>query len=107
MENGASVEMATVGAEGMIGFGALLGSGTSLSKHVVQVAGRAMTINQSDFTRWREEKPAFQKVLLDYAQAFHIQVLQSVACNAVHSVYDRAARWLLTCDDRAGGGVFV
>ena len=51
--------------------------------------------------------PAFQKILLDYAQAFLIQVLQSVACNAVHPVYDRAARWLLTCDDRAGGDVFV
>lgn len=51
--------------------------------------------------------PAFQQTLLNYAQVFIIQVLQSVACNAVHSVQDRAARWLLTCDDRSGGRAFA
>ena len=57
MENGTSVEMATVGAEGMISFGAILGSRSPLSKQVVQVAGRAMLINHNDFTRWREAIP--------------------------------------------------
>jgi hypothetical protein len=51
--------------------------------------------------------PAFRDILLKYTQAFAIQVLQSVACNAVHSIQDRAARWLLTCDDRAGDSRFT
>jgi len=51
--------------------------------------------------------PAFAAILLNYTQAFIAQILQSVACNAVHPVQDRAARWLLTCDDRSGDRSFA
>ena len=107
MEDGASVEMATVGAEGVVGIGPILGSQEALSRHIVQIAGMALTISYADFVRWRDAMPAFRDILLKYTQAFVIQVLQSVACNAVHSVQDRAARWLLTCDDRAGDDRFT
>lgn len=106
MQNGQSVEMATVGVEGMAGIGAILGSANSLSRHVVQVRGHALTIGYRDFVRLRDTVPAFRRILLDYVQAFVVQVLQSVACNAVHPVQDRAARWLLTCDDRADDSSF-
>jgi len=106
-ENGASVEMATVGAEGVIDIGAVLGSDTAISRHVVQVPGQGMAIDFTTFRRWQQEIPAFRQILLNYTQAFIAQVLQSVACNAVHPVQDRAARWLLTCDDRSGDHTFA
>jgi CRP-like cAMP-binding protein len=106
-QDGSSVEGATIGAEGMVDVGAVLGSNTSLGQHVVQVPGKALVTNVAIFRTWQSELPAFQSVLMDYAQAFVSQVLQSVACNAVHPVQDRAARWLLTCDDRAGNQPFA
>jgi CRP-like cAMP-binding protein len=106
-KNGASSEMATIGAEGMVDIGAILGSATALSRHTVQVPGTALAVDHAVFRHWQQECPAFRKILLDYAQAFLCQVLQSVACNAVHSVRERAARWLLTCDDRSGASHFV
>jgi CRP-like cAMP-binding protein len=106
-ENGASVEMATIGAEGVIGMGAILGSPLSISRHVVQVPGRAVAIDFTMFRRWQQEIPALQQILMNYTQAFIAQILQSVACNAVHSIQDRAARWLLTCDDRSGDHTFA
>ncbi|MBS0644038.1 MAG: winged helix-turn-helix domain-containing protein [Proteobacteria bacterium] len=59
------------------------------------------------FRQWQQEIPAFNAILLSYTQAFIAQILQSVACNALHPVQDRAARWLLTCDDRSGGREFA
>jgi CRP-like cAMP-binding protein len=106
-ENGASVEMATTGAEGMVGIGAILGGQRAINRHVVQIPGKALAIDFGAFQRWQQEIPAFQQILLNYTQAFIAQILQSVACNAVHSVQDRAARWLLTCDDRSDGRTFA
>jgi CRP-like cAMP-binding protein len=105
--DGGSAEMTTTGAEGMVSIGAVLGSDTALSQHVVQVPGTALIASFSAFRNWQAELSAFHRILLDYAQAFTTQVLHSVACNAVHPVQDRAARWLLTCDDRAGNQVFM
>jgi hypothetical protein len=99
--------MATTGAEGMIDVGAVLGSRIGLSQHVVQVPGKALAASPDSFRQWQAEMHSFQRLLLDYAQAFISQVLQSVACNAVHPIQDRAARWLLTCDDRAGNHRFA
>jgi hypothetical protein len=84
-ENGTSVEMATIGVEGMVSMGAILGSQRAISRHVVQVPGQALAIDFDAFRHWQQVIPAFQQTLLNYAQVFIIQVLQSVACNAVHS----------------------
>lgn len=106
-DTGASVEMATIGAEGVVGIAAVLGSDRAISHHNVQVAGQALAIDYVTFRQWQQEIPAFNAILLSYTQAFIAQILQSVACNALHPVQDRAARWLLTCDDRSGGREFA
>jgi CRP-like cAMP-binding protein len=106
-QDGSNVEMATTGAEGMVDIGTVLGSNMGLSQYVVQIAGHALMANSDTFRQWQAQRPAFQRVLLGYAQAFLSQVLQSVACNAVHPVPARAARWLLTCDDRMGSHQFI
>ena len=65
-ENGASVEMATVGAEGVIGIGAVLGSDIALSRHVIQISGRALAVGFTTFQRWQQEIPAFRQILPNY-----------------------------------------
>ena len=103
---GRVAEMATVGREGVVETGAVLGSRTALRIHVVQVPGRAFAMRFGDFAEWLQRSPEFRSVLMYYAQAFTVQVLQSAACNLVHSAGQRAARWLLTCADRNPGPSF-
>jgi len=94
-----AVEMATIGSEGMVEVGAILGSHRALHHHVVQVSGRALALPFRRFLQLRECEP-FRAALSAYAQAFLTEVMQSVACNAVHPVGQRTARWLLACHDR-------
>lgn len=106
-ENGSTAEMATTGREGVVAIAAVLGSPTVLRRLLVQVPGSALVIDYDEFRRVEQEMPAFQETLSAYAQVFLAQVLQSVACNAVHSVEERAARWLLMCHDRSGDDTFL
>ena len=106
-ENGSTAEMAVTGREGMIGVGANLGSRVSLSRQVAQIPGSALVIGYDEFRRLEREVLVFHDVLLAHAQAFLVQILQSVACNAVHSVQERTARWLLKCHDRSEDDSFT
>ena len=105
-KTGSTAEMATMGVEGMIGIGACLGSRVSLSRHVVQVPGSALMTGYNEFKRFEQDISAFRSIILAYSQAFTVQLLQSVACNAVHSVQERTARWLLTCHDKSEADAF-
>jgi CRP-like cAMP-binding protein len=106
-ESGSAVEMATTGNEGMVSVAAVLSSDTAMNRSVVQVPGAALAIGYSDFRNLEQNFPAFRKTLFIYTQAFLAQTLQTVACNAVHSVEERAARWLLMTHDRAGEDSFL
>ena len=99
-ESSRPAEMATTGPEGMVDIGAVLGAETALSRDLVQVPGAAFVMEIDTFRRLEAEVPTFKTILLSYAQAFMAQVMQSVACNAVHALEERAARWLLMCHDR-------
>lgn len=105
-EDGSAVDMATTGREGMAGIGAILGSRTAFSRVIVEVPGSALAVGFDVFKRLEEENPGFRRALLAFAQVFLAQSLQSVACNALHSVEERAARWLLMCHDRSAGDPF-
>jgi CRP-like cAMP-binding protein len=107
LEQGIVTEMATVGSEGIVEFGAILGSRVALSTYIVQMPGEALVLEYDAFRRFREEISGFQRALLEYAQAFTIQALHSVACNASHLAQARAARWLLSCHDRSGSDSFL
>lgn len=105
-ENGSVVEMATTGPEGMVAALAILGDETASNRQLVQVGGAALVVRLEDFRRFAAAIPSFRRILLAYAQAFQVQTLQSVACNGVHSLEERAARWLLTCHDRSDSDTF-
>jgi CRP-like cAMP-binding protein len=104
--DGTVAEMASVGREGVIGAGALSDGDAAIARYEVQFSGRALAIDEGFFRKAAQTHPGLRAVCFEYLQAFHGQVLQSVACNSVHSLEERYARWLLTTHDRLPGDTF-
>jgi CRP-like cAMP-binding protein len=106
-ETGASVDIATIGREGMVEVGAILGGSSGSHQQMVQMAGSALAVSFAAFNRLHASNAAFQRILLAYARVFLEQVLQTVACNSIHTAEERASRWLLTCHDQIDGDTFA
>jgi len=107
MRDGRTVEVATVGNEGLIGLSALSG-GRSFVGVLVKVpesAGHVMSVGA--FRREMRRRGAFAELIARYARGFTASLIQSAACNALHSVEERCARWLLTTRDHAGRNEFA
>jgi CRP-like cAMP-binding protein len=104
MADGAAVEAATVGNEGVVGLSAFLGDGAMSTRCLTQIAGDAQRLPAITLLRVLAESPALGVVLRRYTQAFINQLAQSVACNRLHTIDQRCARWLLMTHDRVGGG---
>jgi CRP-like cAMP-binding protein len=105
-EDGTTPEMATVGREGMVGIGALLGGAHALGRHVVPLPGFALAMDAFQFQGALRESPELRAACEAYAQAFVGHLLQNVACNAAHSLKQWCARWLLTCADQTEDDTF-
>jgi CRP-like cAMP-binding protein len=106
MEDGATIEIATIGNEGMAGLGVLLGSETTRYRHTVQVAGRGRRMSVSALAAEMAHDRLLRTWLYRYHAAFMSQLMQGVACNGLHSVEQRCCRWLLTTQDRLGASEF-
>src|SRR4029453_4482167 len=83
-----------------------LGGEHALGRYVVPVSGFALAMEASRFQGALRERPALRAACEAYAQAFLRHLLQNIACNAVHRVEQRCARWLLTCHDQAEHDTF-
>ena len=105
-EDGMLVEVATIGYEGMIGLPLLLGGGSTPGECFCQVPGQAGRIADEAFGQLIDTCPGFRRVLLRYTQALITQISQSAACNRMHPVEERCARWLLMSQDRVGASHF-
>ena len=101
-----SVEVGTVGREGMVGLPLFLGATNAPGDCFAQVEGSAWRIGAAEFQRAVEDHPSFAAVLHRYTQALLVQVSQSTACNRAHAPLQRCARWLLMTADRVEGGTF-
>lgn len=101
MEEGA-VEVATVGNEGLVGIPLLHHTESTPTLVFVQVVGEADRIAAADLlTVLRESAPA-ERLFYRYAQVLFDQVAQNTACNRLHALEARCARWLLMTHDRVG-----
>jgi CRP-like cAMP-binding protein len=100
MDDGDSIEVGTIGAEGMTGL-PLLSDGASPYRHFVQIEGRALRMPAHVLRDETQLDTPLRRLLLRYQSAFVTQLMQSVACNGLHNVQERCARWLLRCLDRA------
>src|SRR5580658_4432693 len=95
MEDGRAIEVATIGDEGMVGLPLLIGATTTANRVIVQVPGEAMRMPEDVMRDEISRDSALRRLLVLYHTAFLAQVSQAVACNGLHSVYQRCCRWLL------------
>jgi CRP-like cAMP-binding protein len=101
MDN-STVEVGTIGPEGMVGIPALLGVPTTSTRVFTQSVCTIDRIAVDDLDQAMENDPALRMLLLRYAEAYLEEVSQSVACNRLHTLEERCARWLLMTHDRTG-----
>jgi CRP-like cAMP-binding protein len=104
--SGATVEVGTVGNEGMVGMPVYFGAKSSPTEGIWQVSGEALRMKAKDFGREIEKGGALHLVLLRFSQALVNQISQSILCNRLHPVEQRLSRWLLMTHDRAGRDEF-
>ena len=100
MKNGASAEVGMVGSEGMVSTSVFMGGDRIPYQAIVQGSDGAMKISSATLKEEFNRGGPFQKLLLLYTQTLHIQVSQTAACNRLHSIDERLARWLLMTHDR-------
>ncbi len=101
MRDGGSIEVGTVGREGVSAIPLLLGATTSANESYCQVPGRAVVISSDHFRRLLDAgDDQFRGVLNRFLQAYVNMLGQLAACNGMHTIYERCARWLLLTHDR-------
>jgi CRP-like cAMP-binding protein len=105
MVNGETVESATVGNEGMIGIPVFLTAGPTVEAFV-QIPGDALKMDSRQMLLIAEEDAAMDRLFAAYTALFIRFMSQSSACNRVHSLRERCARWLLMANNRNAGDTF-
>ena len=96
MQDGGSIEVGTVGREGVSAIPLLLGAIKSANESYCQVPGRAVVISSDHFRRLLSaDDDQFRNLLDRFLQAYVNMLGQLAACNGKHSIYQRCARWLL------------
>jgi CRP-like cAMP-binding protein len=107
MGDGALVEIATVGREGMLGVGVFLGDRAGAGRTFQQVPdGPLVVLAVSRFVRAAAASRTFHELMTLYTQAMLLQTMQCTACNARHDVKQRCCRWLLEIHDRVDADDF-
>lgn len=107
LSDGSAVEVATVGNEGIVGIDVFLGEDRSANtRAIVQVPGEALSVDAGRFRAIVEDAPELTEVLKGYTRALLVQAAQAVACNRVHQIVQRCARWLCTTHDRCRSDSF-
>ena len=107
MPDGTAVEVATTGREGMVGLPVFLGSGSMSAQAFVQVPGHGWRMSAEALREHGRRTGALRGLLERYTQALFTQVSQGTACNRLHSLEERCARWLLMTQDRVGADTFA
>lgn len=106
MQDGQTIEAATVGKEGMIGVPLLLGTNQIPLQVIVQVPGDGLRMKADVFKDQVYWGCPLHTLLLRYMQALMNQISQTAACNRLHSVEQRCCRWLLMTQDCVELGSF-
>lgn len=105
MRDGATVEVAVVGNEGVAGVCAFMGSREALCSGMVLTGGHGWRVGVHAITEFARSSEALMQPVLRYLQALFTQIAQTSACNRHHGVEQQLCRWLLLNDDRLDNGV--
>lgn len=106
MGDGDMIEVGTTGNEGMVGTPLILGVPTSAQEAIAQVPGDALSMGADAFVEEIERHDAFDRIVRRYLYGYINMVSQTAACNRLHEVDSRCARWLLMTHDRANSDTF-
>jgi len=106
MGDGSAVETAAVGWEGMVGLPVFLGIDRTPAQAFCQIPGDALRLDTATLQQEVSRGGQLRSVLNRYTQAHFTQVAQASACNRLHTMRQRCARWLLQTHDRVGRDEF-
>lgn len=106
MQNGDAVEASTTGFEGFVGCPVLLGAKTSSTRLVAQVPGYSKRVAVGSFPALLAAAPSLRAILELYVVTVLAELSITAACNRLHSLEQRCARWLLLTHDRVIGDNF-
>ena len=104
MKDGRTAEAGIVGNEGFTGTLAAVGLSRSPLHAVVQITGDGFRVEVGALQNTLESTPHLQLMLSRYAAIRGLQVAQTAACNRLHDIGQRLARWLLMTQDRVDSG---
>ena len=102
LEDGDVVETLMVGREGALGAIVSSGATPAYARSSVMHGGLFYRVRASDLDRAKESSQAIRLLFAHYADCLMAQVFQSIACNAVHTIEQRAAKWLIAAIERIG-----
>lgn len=105
LENGSTVEAGVIGFEGLAGVSALLGAQSTPNQAITQAEVSALQISSQDLTTEFRKNGELNRILLRFVHSMFTQVAQTAACNRLHTLDQRLARWLLLTHDRTDGDV--
>ena len=100
LSDGKSVEVGLIGKEGFVGLPLTVGFRSSPTRAICQAPGTALRIAASALAQVLPQCPRLEKALDRYSLTLGMQASQVAACNGLHEVDARLARWLLMCHDR-------
>ncbi len=103
MPDGKSVEVGLIGKEGFVGLPLVFGFKTSPLRVVVQSHATAYRVDVPTLRRILPECPELERKIQRFAMVLAMQSTQLAACNRLHEVEERLARWLMMSHDRIGG----
>lgn len=106
LHEGKSVEVATMGSEGMVGLPVFLGAKSTPLLAFSQIAGEAMRMRAVSFRKQVALNGPLTALLHRYTQTLMVQIAQGTACNRAHNILQRCARWLLMTQDRVKAASF-
>lgn len=98
--DGRSVEVGIVGKEGMVGMSLMMGLRRGIFRSIMQMSGTGLRIRAKVFQDILHGAPHLRAELCRFALVHGMQVAQLAACNRLHEIDQRLARWLLMCQDR-------
>jgi CRP-like cAMP-binding protein len=104
MKDGKTAEAGIVGNEGFTGTLAAVGLSRGPLQAVVQITGDGFRVEVGALQNTLESAPHLQRLLTRYAAVRGMQVAQTAACNRLHDIEQRLARWLLMTQDRVDSG---
>src|SRR2546430_8588841 len=103
LEDGNTVEAGVIGPEGLAGVSVLLGASSTPNQGLAQSEVQASRISAQDLITEFRKNGKLNELILRFVHSMFTQVAQTAACNRMHTLDQRLARWLLMTHDRTDG----